>query len=152
MALAVGRQAPDFELKNPAGDPVKLSDFGGKPVALVFYPFTFSGICESELCAIRDDFSQFDNAGVQVIAVSCDSRFSQQQWSESMGYEFPVLSDFWPHGAAAKAYDVFNEDTGSAIRATFLIGSDGVILDAFETDGLGTAREYDRYGEALSKL
>jgi peroxiredoxin len=153
MALAVGQQAPDFELNDQTDNPVRLSEYAGeKAVALVFYPFTFSGLCQDELCTIRDDFSQFESAGVQVIALSCDSKFSQKTWAESMGYGFPVLSDFWPHGAAAQAYGVFNETTGSATRATFLIGADGVIVDAFETDGLGTIREHSLYGQAIAKL
>ena len=153
MALSVGQPAPDFALPDQGGDPVRLSDYrGDKPVALVFFAFTFSGICEGELCAIRDDFSEFESAGVQVIALSCDSKFAQKTWAESMGYEFPVLSDFWPHGATAQAYDVFNPDTGSAMRATFLIDSAGTIVDVFETENLATAREQSRYGEALAKL
>ncbi|HEX7096798.1 MAG TPA: redoxin domain-containing protein, partial [Acidimicrobiales bacterium] len=68
------------------------------------------------------------------------------------GFNFPVLSDFWPHGAVAKAYGVFNEELGCAIRATFLIDRNGVIVDEFRTDSLGTPREAARYTEALAKL
>ena len=153
MALSAGQQAPDFELPDQHGNTVKLSDYqGDKPVALVFYVFAFSGICEGELCAIRDDFSRFEAAGVQVIALSCDARFAQKAFAESQGYEFPVLSDFWPHGETAKAYDVFNADVGCPMRAAFLIGADGTIIDVFETENLGTAREQERYEEALAKL
>ena len=153
MALAPGTAAPDFELPDQNGEKVKLSDFHGKQaVALVFYPFTFTGICEGELCQLRDDHSQFTDAGVQVLALSCDSKNSQKVWAEQQGYNFPVLSDFWPHGEVAQAYGVFNDALGCAIRATFLIGQDGTIVDAFETDSLGTAREADRYTEALAKL
>jgi peroxiredoxin len=152
MALSLGQPAPDFELPDQNGDPVKLSDYRGKPVALVFFVFTFSGICEGELCSIRDDFSEFESAGVQVIALSCDSKFSQKTWAESMGYEFPVLSDFWPHGETAKAYGVFNADVGCATRSTFLIGADGTVVDVLETDSLATPRELSQYSEALSNL
>ena len=153
MSLAPGTAAPDFELPDQNGDKVKLSDFQGKQaVALVFYPFTFTGICEGELCALRDDLGRYEAAGVQVLAVSCDSKNSQKVWAEQQGYTFPLLSDFWPHGATAQAYGVFNEAVGCANRATFLIGTDGTIVDAFETDSLGTAREQDRYAEALAKL
>jgi peroxiredoxin len=153
MAIAAGQPAPAFTLKDPDGNEVSLSDFAGeKAVALVFYPFTFTGVCEGELCSLRDDLSTYEAAGVQVLAVSCDSRFAQGVWSKEQGYGFPVLSDFWPHGATAKAYGVFNEDLGCAIRATFLIGKDGTIVDAFETDNLGTARSAERYAEALAKL
>jgi peroxiredoxin len=153
MAIEIGTDAPDFSLKDQNGEVVTLSAFeGDTAVAVVFYPFTFTGVCEGELCAIRDDFSAFTEAGVQVLAVSCDSRFAQAKWAEEMGYEFPVLSDFWPHGEAAKAFGVFNDALGCANRGTFLIGVDGKVVDAFESPDLGTARPADRYREAIAKL
>lgn len=153
MAIAPGQPAPAFELPDQNGDKVSLADFTGKQaVALVFYPFTFTGICEGELCALRDDHSEFTDAGVAVLALSCDSKNSQKVWAEQQGFTFPVLSDFWPHGAVAQAYGVFNEALGCANRATFLIDQDGTVVDAFETENLGVAREASRYQEALAKL
>ena len=153
MAIDIGTPAPEFTLKDQDGNEVSLATFkGDKPVALVFYPFTFTGVCEGELCRIRDDYSEFENAGVQVLAISCDSRFAQKLWAEQQGYQFPVLSDFWPHGEVAKAYGVFNDALGCANRATFLIGTDGVVVDEFASPDLGTAREGSRYTEAMAKL
>ncbi len=153
MSVEIGQQAPDFELKDQGGNPVSLAGLRGeKSVALVFYPFTFTGVCEGELCQLRDDISDFDAAGVQVLAVSCDSPFAQKQWAEQKGYNFPVLSDFWPHGAVAKAYGVFNDALGCANRGTFLISKEGVVVDTFATDNLGTPRERSRYEEAVARL
>jgi mycoredoxin-dependent peroxiredoxin len=153
MPLEPGDEAPDFALKDQTGALVTLSSFrGDKAVALVFYPFTFTEVCEGELCALRDDLDRFESAGVQVVAVSCDSPFAQKQWAEDQGWNFPVLSDFWPHGAVAQAYRVFDDDVGCAIRATFLIDEEGVVADRFATDSLGTARTPGRYAEALGKL
>ncbi len=153
MAVTTGDEAPDFELKDQDGNDVRLSSFRGeKAVALVFYPFTFTGVCEGELCELRDDIADYEAAGVQVLAVSCDSRFAQSQWAEQKGWTFPVLSDFWPHGEVARAYGVFDEAIGCAIRATFVIGRDGTVVDTFSTDSLGTAREKGRYQEALAKV
>lgn len=153
MAIEAGQTAPAFTLKDQDGNAVSLSDFAGsKAVALVFYPFTFTGVCEGELCQLRDDLSEFQAADVQVLAASCDSPFAQKVWAEQKGWTFPVLSDFWPHGEVAKAYGVFNEAVGCANRATFLIGKDGVVVDTFATDSLGTARDKERYDEALAKL
>ena len=153
MAIEIGQAAPEFELTDQHGETVKLADFrGDRVVALVFYPFTFSGICEGELCALRDDYREFETAGVQVVAVSCDSRHAQRRWAEEMAYQFPVLSDFWPHGEVARAYGVFNEAVGCANRATFLIDRDGTVVDTFTTPDLGTARELGRYSEAIAKL
>ena len=153
MTVEPGQEAPDFELKDQEGTMVSLAGFrGDKAVALVFYPFTFTGVCQGELCALRDDISSFAAENVQVLAVSCDSPFAQKKWAEEQGFTFPVLSDFWPHGAVAKAYGVFNDALGCANRATFLIDTDGKVVDTFATDNLGTPREKARYEEALAKL
>lgn len=153
MGIEIGDEAPDFELKDQNGDTVTLSSYrGDKAVALVFYPFTFTGVCEGELCQLRDDFSVFEQAGVQVLAISCDSRFAQKVWADEMKYQFPVLSDFWPHGEVSKAYGVFNDAIGAANRGTFVIGKDGKVADTFASADLGTARPAERYEEALAKL
>ncbi|GMA84751.1 hypothetical protein GCM10025868_00010 [Angustibacter aerolatus] len=68
---------------------------------LVFFPFAFSGICTTEACAFRDDLSTYQNDDVQVLAISCDPVTALRAWSEAQGYEFPLLSDFWPHGAVS---------------------------------------------------
>src|SRR5512132_3931001 len=116
QAVQVGQEAPDFELKNQHGELVRLSDARGqRAVAIVFYPFAFSGTCTGELCEIRDNLSVFEADNVQVLAVSCDSVFTLRTWSEKEKFAFPLLSDFWPHGVAAQDYGVFNETTGSAV-------------------------------------
>jgi len=149
----IGQQAPDFTLKSHTGDEVSLSQFKGvKPVVLVFIPFAFTGICEGELCAIRDDLSTFEAAGTQVLAISCDTSPSQKQWAEQQGWTFPMLSDFWPHGAVAQQYGVFNEERGCAFRATVVVDKAGVIVDKFQSGGLGEARPHERYAEAMAKL
>jgi peroxiredoxin len=153
MSVEIGQEAPDFELRGSTGEPVRLSSYRGeKAVALVFYPFTFTRVCQGELCQLRDDLSAFEGAGVQVLAVSCDTAPAQKKWAEEQGYQYPVLSDFWPHGAVASAYGAFNEALGCAERVTFLIDREGVVVDTFRTDSLGTARDADRYAEALAKL
>jgi peroxiredoxin (alkyl hydroperoxide reductase subunit C) len=153
MTVEIGQEAPDFALKDQANNEVRLSSFrGDKAVALVFYPFTFTAVCEGELCALRDDLSTFEDAGLQVLAVSCDSRHAQRVWAEQQGFGFPVLSDFWPHGEVARAYGVFNEALGCANRATFVIDQQGNIVDAFASDELTTPREQARYAEAVTKL
>lgn len=120
-------------------------------MALVFYPFTFTGVCEGELCQLPD-ITDFDAAGVQILAVSCDSPFAQKVWADQKGYNFGVLSDFWPQGDVARAHGVFNEAIGCANRATFLVDRNGVLVDAFATDNLGTPRERARYQQAVAKL
>ena len=153
MTLATGTEAPDFKLKDQDGNEVQLSSFRDEHnVVLVFYPFTFTGVCQGELCSLRDDLSEYEHANAQVLAISCDSRHAQKQWAEQQGFGFPVLSDFWPHGAVSRAYGVFNEQLGCANRATFVIDKQGVIADVFESPNLGTPREKAAYEAALAKL
>jgi mycoredoxin-dependent peroxiredoxin len=94
MSLIIGDHAPDFELVNQYGETVKLSDFRGKkPVVVVFYPLSFSGICTGELCEIRDNFAKFEKEDVELLAISVDSKFVQKQFAEHEGYKFSVLAD-----------------------------------------------------------
>ncbi|MFD8498124.1 peroxiredoxin [Amycolatopsis sp. NPDC059657] len=152
MAVEVGTQAPDFTLNDYNKQPVKLSSFqGDKPVLLVFYPFAFSGICTGELCQLRDEFADYDGQGVQVLGVSVDTPFSLKAWAEQQGYQFPLLSDFWPHGEVAKAYGVFNENAGLAVRGTFLIDKDGVVRFA-EVNAPGEARDQGSWKKAVAEL
>jgi len=153
MTLEAGTAAPDFTLKDQNGNDVSLSSFRGeRNVVIVFYPFTFTGVCQGELCALRDDLSEYESASAQVLAISCDSRHAQKIWAEQQGFTFPVLSDFWPHGEVARAYGVFNEQLGCANRATFVIDTDGVVVDVFASPNLGTPRDKAAYEAALAKL
>ncbi|MFJ1763847.1 peroxiredoxin [Amycolatopsis sp. NPDC088138] len=152
MAVEVGSQAPDFTLNDYNKQPVQLSSFkGDKPVLLVFYPFAFSGICTGELCQLRDEFADYDNKGVQVLGVSVDTPFSLKAWAEKEGYQFPLLSDFWPHGDVARSYGVFNEQAGLAVRGTFLIDTEGVVRFA-EVNAPGEARDQQGWKKAVAEL
>ncbi|HEY6795379.1 MAG TPA: peroxiredoxin [Kineosporiaceae bacterium] len=152
MTLQVGQPAPDFELKDQTGAVVRLGDYRGKhPVALVFYPFAFSGICTGELCEIRDNPGVFAESGVQVLGISCDPTWSLRAFAEAQGYQFPLLSDFWPHGAVAKDYGVFDEDAGRPTRGTFLVDADGVLRWSV-VNPAGQARSLAAYREAVAAL
>jgi peroxiredoxin len=152
MAVEVGSQAPDFTLNDYNKQQVSLSSFRGeKPVLLVFYPFAFSGTCQGELCQLRDEFADYESEGVQVLGVSVDTPFSLKAWAEQQGYQFPLLSDFWPHGEVAKTYGVFNEGAGLANRGTFLIDKDGVVRFA-EVNQPGEARDQSAWKKAVADL
>jgi peroxiredoxin len=152
MPLAVGTTAPDFTLKDQNNQDVTLAGYrGDKNVLLVFYPLAFTGTCQGELCSVRDNIGDFQSQTLQVLTVSVDSPFSHKVWAEREGYDFPLLSDFWPHGAVAQAYGVFNADRGFANRGTFLIDRDGVI-QFVEMNGPGQARDQDAWREAIAKL
>lgn len=118
----VGELAPDFLLTNQRGESVRLSEaVADRHALLVFFPFAFSSICSGELLEIQLNVDQFVNERVNVYAISCDARHSQAAWAAHEGYFFPLLSDFWPHGEVARAYGVFDEESGMAVRGTFVV-------------------------------
>ncbi|HLU29551.1 MAG TPA: peroxiredoxin [Glycomyces sp.] len=152
MTIEPGTPAPDFTLKDQNNQEVSLGDFrGDKNVLLVFYPFAFTGVCEGELCGIRDNLDAFQSDEVQVLSVSVDSPFAHKVWAQREGFEFPLLSDFWPHGAVAQAYGVFNEDKGMANRGTFVIDKEGVVRFS-EMNMPGEPRDQAAWQKALSEL
>jgi peroxiredoxin (alkyl hydroperoxide reductase subunit C) len=152
VPIGVGAVAPDFVLKDQNNEEVRLSDFRGRRnVLLVFYPLAFTGTCQGELCSVRDNLSDFVNEDVQVLTVSVDSPYTHKVWADREGYDFPLLADFWPHGAVAQAYGVFNDDRGFANRGTFLVDRDGVVRFA-EMNEPGQARDQDGWRKALALL
>jgi peroxiredoxin len=152
MAIQVGDKAPDFELKDNHGRTVKLSDFhGDKNVVLLFYPFAFTGVCTGELCELRDNLPRFADRDTQLLAVSNDSIHTLRVFAEQEGLEYPLLSDFWPHGNVSRAYGVFDEDKGCAVRGTFIIDKEGVVRWTV-VNGLPDARDLDDYVKALDTL
>ena len=152
MAVEIGDEAPDFELPDQHGTPVKLSSFrGSKNVVLVFYPLAFSPVCSSELCAMREDFPEVSRDDVELITVSVDSLYSHRVWAEQENFQFSLLSDFWPHGAVAKAYGVFDQDRGVALRGTFVIDKDGVVRWKV-VNAIPQARDIADYQKALATL
>ena len=150
--VGTGDIAPEFTLRDQHGADVSLSSFRDEQsVLVVFYPFAFSGICTGELREIRDDLGAFQNDAVQVVAVSCDPVYALRAWAEDQGFAFPLLSDFWPHGAAASAYGVFDAERGMAVRGSFLVDTEGVVRWSV-VNGPGQARDLTAYREALSAL
>ncbi len=114
--VKVGDSAPDFTLKNQDNEDVTLSALRGKPVVLVFYPLDFSGICTTELCAIRDDYSAFEQAGATVLGISRDSRHTHKAFKEANGINHDLLADM--KGDVAKLYGSWNEEQAFSERLT----------------------------------
>jgi len=128
VSLEVGQPAPDFELPDQHGQRVPLASFrGSTPVLLVFYPFVFSRVCTGELRTLRDTWADPVSDGVQLLAISCDPMFSLRAFADADGLQFPLLSDFWPHGAVSSAYGIFDSDRGCPTRSSFLIDRTGVV-------------------------
>jgi mycoredoxin-dependent peroxiredoxin len=151
-AVEIGREAPDFELTDQHGQRVRLSGFcGDRAVVLVFYPYAFTGVCGGELHALQDELEEFQNDNVALLTISTDSMFSLRVFAEREGFTFPMLADFWPHGAVAQSYGVLDESTGAARRGTFVIDRDGVIRWTV-VNAIGDARDIEDYKKALAGL
>jgi peroxiredoxin len=148
----VGQQAPDFALKDQQNQVVSLADFRGvKNVLLLFYPYAFTRVCEGELCQLRDDLPSFENDDVQVLTVSVDTVFAHRVWAEQEGFTFPLLADFWPHGAVAQAYGCFDEVRGCARRGTYVIDRSGVVRWKV-VNAIPDARDQAEYLKVLAEL
>ncbi|MBE4737937.1 MULTISPECIES: peroxiredoxin [Streptomyces] len=152
MSIQVGDKAPDFELRDNHGATVRLSDFRGeKNVVVLFYPFAFTGVCTGELCELRDNLPKFVNDEVQLLAVSNDSIHTLRVFAEQEGLEYPLLSDFWPHGEVSRAYGVFDADKGCAVRGTFIVDKEGLVRWSV-VNALPDARDLNEYLAALDTL
>jgi mycoredoxin-dependent peroxiredoxin len=152
MAVEIGDTAPDFELPDQHGTPVKLSSFRGvKNVVVVFYPLAFSPVCSGELCAMREDFPEAGADDVELLTISVDSLFAHRTWAEQENFQFSLLADFWPHGDVARAYGVFDADRGLAIRGTFVIDKEGVVRWKV-VNPIPQARDIADYQKALAEL
>lgn len=151
MSVSVGDVAPDFELPDQSRQPVRLSDFRGKRVVLMFYPFAFSGICTPEVCEIRDHRSELVNDDTAVLSVSVDSVHVLKAFAAANDVQYPLLSDFWPHGAVAQQYGVFDDQIGVARRATFVIDREGVVRWSV-VNAITEARSLNDYLKALAEI
>ena len=152
MSVEIGDEAPDFALPDQHRQIVRLSDLRGrKNVVVVFFPMAFTRVCTGELCTIRDEIADFDSDDVQTLAISCDAGPSLARFAEEEGYAFPLLSDFWPHGAAAAAYGVLDESSGLPLRGTFIIDKSGKVAWKV-VNGIPDARDADEYRKVLASL
>ncbi|GAA0911888.1 peroxiredoxin [Nonomuraea longicatena] len=142
----VGACAPDFELPDQHGTPMRLSSFRGRNVVLVFFPAAFTGVCRNELAELQGFATS-----AQILTVSADSVFTHRAWADQEGYTFPLLSDFWPHGQVARAYGVLDETKGFAKRGTFVIDGEGVIRWTV-VNPAGTPRDLAEYAKALADI
>lgn len=152
MTLEVGQPAPDFELRDQHGQAVSLKSFQGrKAVVLVFYPFAFSRVCTGELSDIRDNRPTLPSGDVEVLAVSCDPMFSLRAFADQDGLEFPLLSDFWPHGEVSTEFGVFDVERGCSTRSTFIVDKFGIMQWSVH-NAMPEARDLTEYVRVLAGL
>ncbi|GHC85364.1 peroxiredoxin [Nocardiopsis terrae] len=142
--VSTGASAPEIALRDQYGQEVLLSSLRGGPVLVVFYPLAFSGVCSGELADLSEHHAEFKELDVTVLAVSVDSTFALRTWSDREDFPFALLSDFWPHGATARDYGVFDEQRGVARRGTFLIDGHGTVRWTVHTPA-GEPRDVTEY-------
>jgi peroxiredoxin len=143
MVVRTGDQAPEFDLAVSHEERVRLSDFRGRSnVLLVFHPFAFTQVCEDEARDLQENLQSFRDAQTEIVFVSCDPYPARQAWKAELGAEYTFASDFWPHGAAARAYGVFNDETGAPHRGTFLLDQSGTVIWSL-------VKERDAYREEM---
>lgn len=150
--MNIGSPAPAFELPDKDKNLVSLESLKGSKSVIVFIPFPFTGICDDEGCALRDNLSALHALDAKVVVVTVHAFSVIKKWVEENGFTFPVLSDFWPHGATAQAYGAFNDKVGVANRYSFVLDADGIVREVINTEALGIPREFAAYTEALAKI
>jgi len=129
--IKVGTKAPDFALKDQNGKTVKLSGLAGKRVLLSFRPLAWTAVCHDQMRSLDENHAQFDELNAVALGIGVDSVPSNKAWAESMGIKnTKLLSDFWPHGAVAKAYGIFRENDGFSERANIVIDGRGKVVFA----------------------
>jgi peroxiredoxin len=121
--------APELDLPaTPDGRRVKLGDFRGGPVVLVFYPADFTPVCGSELALFNELLPDLAALGAKLLAISCDSVWSHVAYAERLNLKMPLLSDFHPKGGASRRYGVYRDDAGTSARALFVVDGAGAIF------------------------
>ncbi|MFN8559440.1 MAG: redoxin domain-containing protein [Dehalococcoidia bacterium] len=147
QAVTVGQEAPDFTLRDENNQEVTLSALRGQPVMIAFYPFAFSGVCQGEMCEIRDAWPDFLATGAKVLAISRDSRFALKAWKDQQNFQHTLLAD--TKGDVAKKYGAWNEQVGAAERLSVVVGKDGKVTYVTRSENLGTPRDQKQALAAL---
>lgn len=150
MAAEVGHPAPDFELFDQHLSSVSLVGYRGQKLIVVFIPWPFSEICDAEACSVRDNLEEFRRSDAEVLMITCHPQPTTRHWAEEKGFDFPVLSDFWPHGAIASAYGCFDERFGVSRRATYVVDENGIVTDVIDSGSLGRPRAINEYTAAIT--
>ncbi len=150
--LQTGQQAPDFTLYDSEKNKLTLSEQRGANVLLLFFPLAFTSVCTVELCAVRDNISQYNNMNAKVFGISVDSVYTLAKYKEEQRLNFPLLSDF--NKEVSEAYDSLYEKFGFGMRgvskrSAFLIDVNGLLQYA---EVLENAKEQPNFEAIQQKL
>jgi peroxiredoxin len=125
--LPAGTHAPDFALHATPDQLVSLDDFRGRTVVLVFYPADWSPVCGDQVALYNQILPEFHRLGADLVGISVDGVWCHTAFSKARNLHFPLLADFEPKGAVARAYGAYRTGEGVAERALFVIDGEGTI-------------------------
>jgi mycoredoxin-dependent peroxiredoxin len=151
MTIAVGQPAPEFSLKDQDQKDVKLSDYRGKNVVMIFYPLDWSPVCTNEHACFVSELKQFQTLNAQILGLSVDSVWSHKAFADKMGIQYPLLADFHPRGAVADKFGIYLADKGITGRAVAIIDKGGKIA-WFKDYGIPVVPDMKEVSEALANL
>ena len=152
MAIQKGDKAPNFTLKNSDGNDVSLESLiSDKSAVILFFPLAFTGVCTTELCTVRDNFTEYEDLNANVVAISVDSFFTLKEFKANNNLNFPLLSDFNKETAKAYGclYDEFFGMQGVAKRSAFVVNKEGEIVYAEVNDDASKLPDFEAIKAAL---
>lgn len=152
--LQVGEVAPDFSLfQRPKESPLRLADYLGQPLVILFFPLAFSSTCTEEICGVAEDYGLYESLGAVVLGISVDSPWVNQRFAEACNAPFPVLSDF--NREASAAYGVLRDELyglkGVSNRAAFVVGRDGKVLFAWMDENPSVLPPFRKIKDAVRR-
>ncbi|MCW3043199.1 MAG: thioredoxin peroxidase [Actinobacteria bacterium] len=125
--LPPGSRAPDFQLASTPDQRVSLAEFRGSPVILAFYPADWSPVCTDQMALYQELLPEFRKFNAQLLGISVDGVWSHLAFASDRNLHFPLLADFEPKGAVARAYHVYRDEDGTSERALFVIDAKGMV-------------------------
>ena len=146
--------APDFNLKNTEKNNIALSSYRGKTVVLAFYPGAFTGVCDTEMCSLRDCMNSFNDLNATVLGISVDSPWANAEFAKKYEINFNLLSDY--NRDVSKAYDmIFNglgglEGYECSNRGVIIIDGQGLIQYRWVAENPGVEPNYSEIIETVS--
>ena len=151
MALAPGTAAPDFALHATPDQRVSLRDFRGKPLIIAFYPADWSPVCGDQVTLYNEVLPEFRRLGAEIVGISVDGAWCHLAFAKDRKLHFPLLADFEPKGAVARAYGAYREKEGVSERALFVLDAEGIIRWSYVSP-IGVNPGADGILEALEDL
>ncbi len=125
--LPPGAKAPDFALPSTPDQSVSLAEFRGQPVILAFYPEDWSPVCSDQMALYQEVLPEFQKFHAALLGISVDGVWCHLAFAKDRNLHFPLLADFEPKGAVARAYHVYRATEGTSERALYVIDAEGIV-------------------------